>query len=192
MIFDWLKQQRRRRLQGRPFPKEWLKLIQRHVAFFPKLSATDRAELLGHIQVFLAEKRFEGCAGFEITDEVRVTIAAQACLLLLHRRTDYFPHLLTILVYPLTYMVQEDHRIGEHVWEEGTVSRLGETGRRMGSLVLSWGAVKHGAADPSDGKNVVLHEIAHQLGFVTHSADQVPELVTVGHHSACAAGMKAG
>src|SRR5207247_571968 len=61
---------------------------------------------------------FEGCGGFEITDEVRVTIAAQACLLLLHRETDYFPHLLTILVYPLTYMVQEDHRIGEHVWKK--------------------------------------------------------------------------
>src|SRR5437773_3589355 len=142
MILEWLKQQRRRRLRSRPFRKEWLTLIQRHVVFFHKLSAGDRAELLGHIQVFLAEKRFEGCGGFEITDEVRVTIAAQACLLLLHRETDYFPHLLTILVYPLTYMVQEDHRIGEHVWEEGTVGRLGETGRRMGSLVLSWGAVK--------------------------------------------------
>src|SRR5438067_9206768 len=178
MIFDWLKQQRRRRLQGRPFPKEWLKFIQRHVAFFPKLSANDRAELLGHIQVFLAEKRLEGCAGFAITDEVRVTIAAQACLLLLHRETDYFLHLLTILVYPLSYMVQEDHQVGEHVWEEGTVSRLGETGRRMGSLVLSWGAVKHGAADPSDGKNVVLHEFAHQLDYENHAADGVPELET--------------
>src|SRR5437763_1188726 len=157
MIFDWLKQQRRRRLQGRPFPKEWLKLIQRHVAFFPKLSANDRAELLGHIQVFLAEKRFEGCAGFAITGEVRVTIAAQACLLLLHRETDYFPHLLTILVYPLTYMVQEEHRIGEHVWEEGTVGRLGETGRRMGALVLSWGVVKHGDADPASVWHHVLH-----------------------------------
>ena len=59
--------------------------------FFHRLSASDRTELLGHIQVFLAEKRFEGCGGFAITDEVRVTIAAQACLLLLHRRTDYFP-----------------------------------------------------------------------------------------------------
>ncbi len=83
-------------------------------------------ELLGHIQVFLAEKRFEGCGGFEITDEVRVTIAAQACLLLLHRETDYFPGLLTILVYPLSYMVQEDHQVGEHVWEERTVGRLGD------------------------------------------------------------------
>jgi Mlc titration factor MtfA (ptsG expression regulator) len=178
MILEFLKQQRRRRLRARPFPKEWLTLVQRHVVFFHKLNAGDRAELLGHVQVFLAEKRFEGCGGFAITDEVRVTIAAQACLLLLHRQTDYFPGLVTILVYPLSYMVQEDHQIGEHVWEEGTVSRLGETGRRMGSLVLAWAAVKHGAADPSDGKNVVLHEFAHQLDYENHAADGVPGLAT--------------
>src|SRR5437867_10547090 len=111
MIFELLKERRQRRLRARPFPKEWLALIQRHFVFFQRLPASDRAELLGHIQVFLAEKRFEGCGGFAITDEVRVTIAAQACLLLLHRRTDYFPGLLTILVYPLTYMVErsEEH-----------------------------------------------------------------------------------
>jgi Mlc titration factor MtfA (ptsG expression regulator) len=184
MILALLKQRRRRRLRARPFPKEWLALIQRHVVFFHKMSASDRTELLGHIQVFLAEKRFEGCGGFAITDEVRVTIAAQACLLLLHRRTDYFPGLLTILVYPLTYMVEEKRQVGEHVWEEGAVSRLGETGRRMGSLVLSWGAVKHGAADPSDGKNVVLHEFAHQLDFENHAADGVPGLATREQQSA--------
>jgi Mlc titration factor MtfA (ptsG expression regulator) len=178
MIFELLKQRRRHRLRARPFPKKWLDLIQSHVVFFRKLSASDRAELLGHIQVFLAEKRFEGCGGFAITDEVRVTIAAQACLLLLHRRTDYFPNLLTILVYPLSYMVEEKRQIGEHLWEEGTVSRLGETGRRMGSLVMSWGAVKHSAADPSDGKNVVLHEFAHQLDFENEATDGVPGLAT--------------
>ena len=178
MIFELLKERRRRRLRARPFPKQWLALIQRHVVFFPKLSAMDRAELLGHVQVFLAEKRFEGCGGLAITDEVRVTIAAQACLLLLHRRTDYFPGLLTILVYPSTYMVEEKRQIAEHVWEEGNTTRLGETGRRMGSLVLAWGAVKHGAADPSDGKNVVLHEFAHQLDYENHAADGVPELAT--------------
>jgi Mlc titration factor MtfA (ptsG expression regulator) len=180
MIFEWLKQQKRRRLRARSFPKEWLALVQRHVVFFHKLSGSDRFELLGHIQVFLAEKRFEGCGGFEITDEVRVTIAAQACLLLLHRETDYFPGLVTILVYPLTYMVQEDHQVGDHVWQEGTVGRLGETSRRMGSLVLSWGAVKHGAADPADGKNVVLHEFAHQLDYENGAADGVPGLATRG------------
>src|SRR5437762_3936524 len=190
MIFELLKQQRRRRLRARPFTKEWRKLIQHHVVFFHKLKASDRAELLCHVQVFLVEIRFEGCSGFTITDEVRVTIAAQACLLLLHRRTDYFPGLLTILVYPLTYMVEEKRQVGEHVWEEGTVSRLGETGRRMGSLVLSWGAVKHGAADPSDGKNVVLHEFAHQLDFENDAADGVPGLATREQQLAWAAVMR--
>src|SRR5436309_11184330 len=178
MIFELLKQRRRRRLRARPFPKEWLTLVQRHIVFFRRLSGDDRAELLGHIQVFLAEKRFEGCGGFAITDEVCVTIAAQACLLLLHRETDYFPGLLTILVYPLTYMAEEKRQVGEHVWQEGTVSRLGETGRRMGSLVLAWGAVKHGAADPSDGKNVVLHEFAYQLDYENHAAYWVPGSAT--------------
>src|SRR5215467_16019997 len=97
VIFSLIKERRRRRLRRRPFPNEWLGLIQHHVVFFRRLSANDRAELLGHIQVFLAEKRFEGCGGFAVTDEVCVIIAAQACLLLLHRKTDYFPELLTIL-----------------------------------------------------------------------------------------------
>src|SRR5213594_4263072 len=190
MIFEFLKQWRRRRLRARPFPKECLALIQRQVVFFRRLSASDRAELLGHIQVFLSEKRFEGCSGFTVTDEVRVTIAAQACLLLLHRKTGYFPELLTILVYPLTYMVEEKRQVGEHVWEEGTVSRLGETGRRMGSLVLSWDAVKHGAADPSDGKNVVLDELADELDFENDAADGVPGLVTREQRLAWAAVMR--
>ena len=190
VIFSLLKQHRRERLRRRPFPKAWLALIQRHVVFFRRLSASDRAELLGHVQIFLAEKRFEGCGGFTITDEVRVTVAAQACLLLLHRKTDYFPELLTILVYPLTYMVEEKRQVGEHFWEEGTVSRLGETGRRMGSLVLSWDAVKYGAADPSDGKNVVLHEFTHQLDFENHAADGMPGLATREQQLAWAAVMR--
>ena len=75
-------------------------------------------------------------------------------------------------------MVEAKRQIAEHLWEEGTMNRLGETGRRMGSLVLSWGAVKHGAADPSDGKNVVLHEFAHQLDFENDAVDGVPALAT--------------
>lgn len=190
MIFAVMRQYRRRRLRASPFPEQWLRLIQRNVVFFHRLSERDREELLGHVQVFLAEKRFEGCGGFEITDEVRVIIAAQACLLLLHRRTEYFPGLLTILVYPLTYMVEERRQIGEHLWEEGTVSRLGETGRRMGSLVLSWGAVQYAAADPADGKNVVLHEFAHQLDFENDASDGVPGLATREQQVAWAVVMK--
>jgi MtfA peptidase len=178
VIFGFLKERRRNRLRARPFPNEWLKIIKNRVAFFVRLSATDQAELLDHIQVFLAEKGFEGCAGLEITDEIRVTIAAQACLLLLHRRTDYFPWLLTILVYPSTYLVEENRPVEGLVWGEGKMSRLGETGRTMGSMVLAWDAVKSGAADPSDGKNVVLHEFAHQLDYENFAADGAPALAT--------------
>src|SRR5712692_6081390 len=173
-----LMKQRRRRLRAQPFPKDWLATVESNVPFFRRLSASDQAELLGNIQVFLAEKRFEGCGGLELTDEIRVTIAAQACLLLLHRETDYFPRLLTILVYPSAYMVDERRPVDEHVWEEGTTTRLGETGRRLGSMVLSWDAAKSGAADPSDGKNVVFHEFAHQLDYENYAADGVPGLVT--------------
>jgi Mlc titration factor MtfA (ptsG expression regulator) len=178
MIFGLLKERRRRRLRSRPFPEDWLGTIKRNVAFFRRLSARDQAELLGHVQVFLAEKRFEGCDGLEITDEVRVTIAAQACLLLLHRKTDCFPHLLTILVYPSTYLAEERRHVHGHVWEEGKMSRLGETGRWLGAIVLAWDAVKFGATDPSDGKNVVLHEFAHQLDYENYAEDGAPALET--------------
>ena len=178
VIFGFLKQRRRRWLQAQPFPKEWLATIKRNVSFFHRLSANDRAELLGHTQVFLAEKRFEGCDGLEITDEVRITIAAQACLLLLHRKTDYFPRLLTILVYPSTYLAEDRRHFHGHVWQEGKMARLGETGRWLDAIVLAWDAVKSGAADPSDGKNVVLHEFAHQLDYENYAEDGAPALAT--------------
>ncbi len=178
MIFGLLKQRRRRLLRARPIPKHWLAILERNTPFFRRLSANDQAELLGHIQVFLSEKRFEGCGGLEVTDEIRVIIAAQACLLLLHRKTDYFPHLLTILVYPSIYMVDEKRHVEGPVWEEGRTARLGETGRQLGALIIAWDAAKSGAADPSDGKNVVLHEFAHQLDFENHAADGAPALAT--------------
>ncbi len=178
VIFGFLKQRRRRRLQIQPFPKEWLATIERNVSFFHRLSANDQAELLGHTHVFLAEKRFEGCDGLEITDEVRVTIAAQACLLLLHRKADYFPRLLTILVYPSTYLAEDRRHVHGHVWQEGKMARLGETGRWLDAIVLAWDAVKSGAADPSDGKNVVLHEFAHQLDYENYAEDGAPALAT--------------
>jgi Mlc titration factor MtfA (ptsG expression regulator) len=124
----------------------------------------------------MAEKRFEGCAGLTINDEIRVVIAAQACLLLLHRKTDYFPRLLTVLVYPSTYTVREERPITRDIWWEGDSRRLGETQRQLGSLVLAWDAVKAGAADASDGRNVVFHEFAHQLDYEDYTTDGVPLL----------------
>ena len=189
-MLGFFKQQRRRRLRSQPFPAEWLETIRSYVRFFDRLPRADRDELMGHIHVFLAEKRFEGCAGQEITDDIRLTIAAQACLLLLHRRTDYFPRLLTILVYPSTYLVKEERPINENVWEEGTVARWGETGRQLGSMVLAWDAAKSGAADPADGRNVVFHEFAHQLDYENYAADGVPALTTRDQQSSWGAVMR--
>ena len=176
-MLGFLKDRHRKRLRARPFPSEWLKIIKRNVAFFDRLPANDQHELVDHIHVFLAEKNFEGVK-LDVTDEIRVTIAAQACLLLLHRKTDYFPRLLTILVYPSTYSVQQQRPITAEIWEEGKALRSGETGRQMGSMVLAWNAVKWGAADPSDGKNVVLHEFAHQLDYENFAADGTPALMS--------------
>src|SRR5881398_3051540 len=117
MIFGFLKERRRQRLRAQAIPPGWWPILERNVPIFRRLPHEDQTELLGHVQIFLAEKRFEGCGGLKLTDEIRVTIAAQACLLLLHRKADYFPGLLTILVYPLTYMVEEKRQVGEHVWE---------------------------------------------------------------------------
>src|SRR5882724_13708241 len=124
MILGLLRKRRRRTLAAQPFPHDWLKTIERNVPFFRRLSASDQAELLGHIRVFLSEKRFEGCGGLVLTDEIRVTIAAQACLLLLHRETDYFPQLLTILVYPSGFLVNQPRPVDGPVWAEGEEGRL--------------------------------------------------------------------
>lgn len=177
-MLGFFKDRHRKRLKARPFPNEWLRIIKNNVVFFARLSANDQTELLEHSQIFLAEKNFEGCAGLEITDEIRVTVAAQACLLLLHRKTDYFPRLLTILVYPTSYLADENRPITAEIWEEGKSFRSGETARVMGSMVLAWDAVQSGAADPSDAKNVVLHEFAHQLDYENLAADGTPGLAT--------------
>jgi MtfA peptidase len=185
-----LKERRRRKLRAQTFPREWEAIISRNLPFFSRLPEADRAELLGHVQVFLAEKRFEGCGGLELTQEIRLTIATQACLLLLHRKTDYFPRLLTILVYPSGYIVDQTRRVTEHVWQDGREGRLGETAREMGSMVLAWDAARSGALDPSDGKNLVLHEFAHQLDFEDLAADGAPLLSSRGEKRAWAEVMK--
>ena len=85
-------------------------MIERNVPFYACLPEADRHELQGLVQIFLAEKTFEGCGGLVLTDEIKVTIAAQACLLLLHRQTDIYPRLITILVYPSAYVAKASSR----------------------------------------------------------------------------------
>jgi hypothetical protein len=174
-MFGFLKNRRRDRIRSRPFPPEWRDLLRRRYPMYSRLPPAERRELEGHIQVFLAEKRFEGCGGQEITDEVRLLIAAQACLLLLHRETDYYPGLKTVLVYPSTYVAKTHWREEQEITDRGSRARLGESWQ-AGAVVLAWDAALAGATDLADGHNVVLHEFAHQLDQENGMADGFPPL----------------
>jgi len=156
------KKWRRNRITGRQFPADWLEILERNLPIYECLPASDKNELQRHILVFLAEKRFEGCGGVEITDEIKITIAAQACLLLLHRKTDYYPGLYSVLVYPRAFVIRRTERLPMGLVADGPQVLLGESWHR-GSVVLSWDAVRHDTADIHDGHNIVLHEFAHQI-----------------------------
>ena len=95
-----LVRQRRDRLKHRAFSPLWASVLENHLAIYHALSADERRRLQGHIQVFLAEKQFIGCNGLQVTEEMRLVIAAIACLLLLNEQDNYFPKLRSILVYP--------------------------------------------------------------------------------------------
>jgi Mlc titration factor MtfA (ptsG expression regulator) len=168
MLF--FKKWRRNRIASRPFPAGWLDIIKKNVSYYHRLSEAGQKELQRHILIFLAEKRFVGCGGLEITDEIRVTIAAQACVLLLNRRTDYYPSLRSILVYPAAYVAKATRHLLGGVVEEGFDVRLGESWPR-GSVVLSWDDIRRGAADIHDGHNIVFHEFAHQLDSSSGKGD---------------------
>lgn len=160
MLF--FKKWRRNKTASRSFPSGWLGIITKNVPYYRKLSIADQKELQRHILIFLSEKHFVGCGGLEITDEIRVTIAAQACILLLGRQTDYYPGLHSILVYPAAYVAKRVTHLPGGIIEEGFDVRFGESWRR-GSVVLSWDNIRRDAADIQDGHNVVFHEFAHQL-----------------------------
>jgi|GEM_PF-41637 len=180
------RSRRRERLRREPVPNAWRRIVHRNVPLFSRLSREDRAALLGHVNVFLAETQFEGCGGLRITDEIRVTVAAQACMLLLHTPSGRFPTLRTVLVYPDRYVAtRRTYHDGGVVGETEEVL-LGESWRR-GEVVLSWRAVSHGTADPGDGENVVLHEFAHQLDQADGEADGIPEMRSFGAYRAWAA-----
>ncbi|HSI59749.1 MAG TPA: M90 family metallopeptidase [Ideonella sp.] len=169
---------RRERLRSQPFPSAWREILKRRVPYFRRLPADLQLQLKQHIQVFLAEKPFIGCQGQVVTDEVRVTIAAQACLLLLNRprgEHDYYPNLRQILVYPGAFVVDRVQPMGGGVLRDERQALSGESWTQ-GQVILSWHDALEGAAVADDGRNVVIHEFAHQLDQETGHANGAPVL----------------
>lgn len=172
-MLDYFRRKRQRRLRSAPFPDEWDALLRRRVYLYEALPAHLRRELQGWIQIFLADKIFEGCNGFIVTDEVRVIIAAQASLLLLNRDVGCYPKLYTILVYPNEFVapIQEHH---DHIVTEDRRARSGEAWSR-GTVILSWEDIEIGL-DDSESYNVVVHEFAHYFDEETGEANGAPFL----------------
>lgn len=170
----WLLTRRRARLRAQPFPGPWRQVLQR-LPFVQRLPADLQLQLKAHIQVFLAEKPFIACGGIDLTDTMRVTIAAQACMLLFGRDTGYFPNLRQILVYPGPFVVERAQAVGVGVMQDLRQVLSGESWSQ-GQIVLSWQDVQNGVADPGDGRNVVIHEFAHQLDQESGQANGAPAL----------------
>lgn len=158
-----------------PFKQEWVELMAANVPLYPQLTEELKEKLHGRIARFIATTRFEACNGLELTEAMILTVAAQACLLVLNREGDPYPKLKTVYLYPTTFSSIQTSQDAFGVVTEGVVHRLGESWEN-GTVVLAWDSVAQGARNPRDARNVTLHEFAHQLDHENGDTDGAPEL----------------
>ena len=177
-MFQWLSNIHRKKLTAMPFPAAWEEIVRKNVAHYCMLDAAEQAHLKALIQIFIAEKYWEGCGGLELTDEIRVTISAQACLLLLGLPHEFYRNVLTILIYPST-VVPPKRKLGhfEIALEpvEAAHPIIGQA-FQQGPLILIWDAILSNGRHPEQGHNVVYHEFAHKLDMLDGAVDGTPPL----------------
>mgnify|MGYP001336887754 FL=1 len=167
------------RIQKRAFPDPWQQTLIDRLPFVANIPLAEREQLKFLIKVFLADKKFYGCAGQEINDDIRVTVAAQACLLLLSQDRTPYPDLDSILIYPSTFVATREVANELGLVSTNHIAMLGESWNQ-GKVVLAWDNVKKGVMNLQDGQNVVLHEFAHQLDHESGSTNGAPVLNTRG------------
>lgn len=168
---------RRRLIVGRAFPAEYLQLLRQALPIYQKMDVALQQQLQDLIKLFLHHKRFVGCGGLVITDEIRISIAAQACLLLLNRPTFEYADLHYIYVYPSAFRATREVRDELGLVSTQSSDLLGESWSN-GKVVLAWDDVEKGARNFTDGYNVVLHEFAHQLDHESGVTNGAPLLYT--------------
>ena len=171
----WPWQVDREELRAAPFPEVWLRHLEENVPHYTYLTEYEQETLRGDLRIFIAEKHWEGCGGLELTDEIQVTIAAQACLLTLCLPHNFYPNVRSLFIYPAAYAGKSRRRGVAGVVTEEQVGRLGEAWH-TGPVVLSWQDALTGGVNPRDGQNVVFHEFAHKLDLMDGAADGFPRL----------------
>ena len=171
-----LRKLRHDSLKKQRFPLEWLEILENELPLYNHLPEPIKQRLIPHIQVFLAEKQFIGCQGLQITDNIRLIIAAQACLLALNLRENYYPKLKMILVYPHIFQIKRAIAVDEYIVEEQENIVSGESWGKEGQVILSWHIIQQDLNNWQDGHNVIFHEFAHQLDQQEGIANGVPPL----------------
>jgi len=164
MPFGLFRRWRRRRLARRPMPAHWGPIVEAHFPFAAALQHDERVRFLTRLKVFAAEKHFEGAQGLVVTDEMRVVVAGSAARLARNLPLDVYDGLDTVLLYDAAWKPKDG---------QGVI--LGEA-HRLGLVVLAWDAVRHGLANPSDGRDTALHEFAHVLDASDGAFDGTPPL----------------
>lgn len=165
-MFGIIRNWRRSRWRKRPFPPQWRPHLVEQVPFYLALNAAEKQRFEDDLKVFVWEKHFIAAGGMEITDEVRVIIAACAVRLVIALDLSYYDRLTEIVVYPYAYRHDDDD----------DVAILGEA-HAWGTVVLSWPAVIQGLRDSRDGHDTAVHEFAHVLDGADGAFDGTPELL---------------
>lgn len=184
----WIPRYRLKKALKAPFPGEWVGILENNIQVYRNLPMPLRLQLRLLIKQFLHQKQFSGAAGLEITDEIRLTIAAQACMLHLNRGGDLYPKLKYILVYPSAFIVSRPEGNDSGVVSIQERGLLGESWQN-GKVILAWDNVLQGAQNFVDGRNVVLHEFAHQLDSESGMADGAPLLAGKSSYRSWAAAL---
>jgi Mlc titration factor MtfA (ptsG expression regulator) len=174
-MWGWWQRRRRQRWLRQPLPPAWRQIVDRNVGMFRLLPANAAERLLSLTHVIAQERHFAGQRGLEITDEVRVTIAAQAACLVLGTPDYFFERVPTIYVSPRRPRIKAVHPIDTLALVEEGVVVDGQV-LEQGEVFLAWREVLRGCRNPSDGHNVVLHEFAHHLDWLDGAIDGVPPL----------------
>ncbi|HEX9207363.1 MAG TPA: zinc-dependent peptidase, partial [Steroidobacteraceae bacterium] len=157
-----LRKRRRQRAFRETLPEPLREVIERRVPVTQAMPVELRRTLEGLVISFLREKQFVGCDGLAVTDEIRATIAAQACLLLLGRPGSQYDELQSILVYPGAFWVEDEVHDDDGLVTQRRRELSGEAWDSH-RIILSWEDVTGTAGSPADGYNVVIHEFAHYL-----------------------------
>lgn len=166
---------RLRRALAQPLPAHALDVFERNIPPYRRMDAATQAQLQQLVKHFLHTKKFVGCEGLEITDEMRYTIAGQASLLVLNRPNKVYRALHTILVYPGAFLVPRREVDAGGVVTDSKHTLLGESWED-GRVVLSWDDVLQASRHWGGSHHVVLHEFAHQLDSESGHTNGAPYL----------------